>query len=359
MNGVTLSDDSIYPYAIEPKEASAIWGGDALVRRFGKPGDPNTKIGESWECWDANRVRNGPLAGKTIADLRALLGAKLLGDLDSNALFPILTKIIDARDSLSVQVHPDDAYAQRVEHQRNGKTECWYILSAQEDAQLVYGWAVNTTRAEYERRVADGTLGDILRRVPVEAGQTYYLPAGTLHAIGAGIILFETQQASDLTYRIFDWNRVGSDGKPRELHVQKAADVLDYGRGERSAVETITYDYEALSRTALVASSRFVVERVVATDEPASLDTSSRPAIVMALDHALTLRAGDVAFDLDRYQTALIPAAAQWFTVSAVQGRTAPFMLVWPPEQSDAIGVRLLAAGIDQDRIDRFMAQFS
>ncbi len=251
--------DLVYPYSIEPKETPAIWGGDALVKRFGKTADPNAKIGESWECWDENDIRNGPLAGKTIADLRAQLGPVLLGDLDPKQLFPILTKIIDARDALSVQVHPNDAYARRVEHQHNGKTECWYILSANDDAELVYGWARDTTREEYERRVADGTLGDILRRVPVKAGETYYLPAGTLHAIGAGIILFETQQASDLTYRIFDWNRVGADGKPRELQVQKAADVLDYHQGTRSAAETIAYKYEGLDRTALVASSNFIV----------------------------------------------------------------------------------------------------
>jgi mannose-6-phosphate isomerase len=354
-----VSNDSVYPFAIEPKETPAIWGGDALVKRFGKKADPNAKIGESWECWDENHILNGPLAGKTIADLRAQLGATLLGDLDSQQIFPILTKIIDARDALSVQVHPDDAYAQRVEHQHNGKTECWYILSANEGAELVYGWKQDTTRAEYERRVADGTLGDILRRVPVKAGETYYLPAGTLHAIGAGIILFETQQASDLTYRIFDWNRVGPDGKPRELHVKKAGDVLDYHQGTRGAAETIAYHYEGLDRTALIGSSRFIVERVVATEEAASLETDGRPAIVMTLEQPMTLRAGDVAFNLERYQTALVPAAAQWYTVSAVSGREAPFMLVAPPESIETMTVRLLAAGIEQDRIDRFMAQFA
>ena len=135
----------------------------------------------------------------------------------------MLTKIIDARKPLSVQVHPDDAYAQRVEHQPNGKTECWYVLACEPGAELVLGWTRDTTRDEYERRVADGTLAEILRRVPVAPGDAFYLPAGTLHAIGAGIQLFETQQASDLTYRIFDWNRVGNDGKPRQLHVDKAA----------------------------------------------------------------------------------------------------------------------------------------
>ena len=358
-HGASVSDEAIYPYSIEPKETPAIWGGDALVKHFGKKADPNEKIGESWECWDDNRVLNGPLAGKTIADLRTQLGAKLLGDLDPTQIFPILTKIIDARDSLSVQVHPDDAYAQRVEHQHNGKTECWYILSAEDGAELVYGWAHDTTREEYERRVADGTLGDILRRVPVKAGETYYLPAGTLHAIGAGIALFETQQASDLTYRIFDWNRVGNDGKPRELNVNKAADVLNYHQGMRNAVETIPYHYEGVDRVALVASKNFNVERVTATDEAASLETEGRPAIVMTLEHPMTVRAGDVALTLERYQTALVPAAVQWYTVSATGSTTSPFMLVAPPKSTETMTVRLLAAGIEQDRIEHFMAQFT
>jgi mannose-6-phosphate isomerase len=349
----------VYPYSIEPKETPAIWGGDALVTRFGKTADPSAKIGESWECWDENHILNGPLAGKTIADLRAQLGPTLLGDLDPKQLFPILTKIIDARDALSVQVHPDDAYAQRVEHQHNGKTECWYILSADEGAELVLGWTRDTTREEYERRVADGSLGEILRRVPVKAAQTYYLPAGTLHAIGAGIILFETQQASDLTYRIFDWNRVGADGKPRELHVQKAADVLDYHQGTRGAAETIAYTYEGLDRTALVASKNFNVERIVATEEIASLGTQGRPAIVMTLEQPMSVQAGDLTLALEKYQTALVPAAAQWFTVAATNGPNAPFMLVAPPESTETLAVRLLAAGIEQERIDRFMAQFT
>lgn len=353
-----MSDESIYPYLIEPKEAPAIWGGDALVKRFHKPGDPDVKLGESWECWDENRIVNGPLAGRTIAELRVQLGAAFMGDLDSRELFPILTKIIDAQDWLSVQVHPDDAYAQRVEHQHNGKTECWYILSAREGSELVYGWNRDTTRKEYETRVADGSLGDVLRRVPVKAGQTYYLPAGTLHAIGAGIVLFETQQASDLTYRIFDWNRVGTDGKPRQLHVQKAADVLDYHAAARGAAETIEYIFDGFKRTALVGSSRFVVERCVASDEPASLETQGRPLILMALDAPLDVRAGDTAVRLGPYQTALIPAAAEYATVTATTPQ-APFMFVTPPKSKNAIAIRMLAAGIAQDRIDRFMAQFT
>lgn len=353
-----MSDQQLYPYVIEPKETQAIWGGDALVHQYGKNGDPQAKLGESWECWDENRVTNGPLAGATIADLRAQLGTRLLGNLDPSRIFPILTKIIDARDWLSVQVHPSDSYAERVEHQPNGKTECWYVWSAQPGAELVLGWTRTTTRQEYERRVYDGSLGEILRRVPVKAGDVFFLPAGTLHAIGAGIILFETQQASDLTYRIFDWNRVGADGKPRKLHVQKAGDVLDYHAGTRGAVDQLRYRFEGLDRTAMIADKRFVVEQITASEEPASLATNDRPLILMAMRTPLELSCNDVTITLKPYQTSLIPAAAQWCTVRAPIDK-ADFMFVTPPHHTEQMPIRLLAAGVAQERIDHFMAQFA
>ena len=353
-----MNDADLYPYVLRPKMAPAIWGGDALVERFGKPGTPNEKIGESWECWDENSVLNGSCGGRSVADLRRELGAQLLGDLDPNQIFPILTKIIDARDSLSVQVHPDDAYAQRVEHQQNGKTECWYVLDAQPGAELVMGWTRNTSREEYERRVADGSLGDILHRVPVKAGDAFYIRAGTLHAIGAGIIIFETQQASDLTYRIFDWNRVGADGKPRELHVQKAADVLDYQQSTVNAsLEELTYAYEGFQRTALIADSHFIVERVQATETAATMGTHSRPLIIMALDGGLSLSCPGGDAQLAPYQTALVPAGAQHVSICST-GRVTPFLCVTPPASAELMQKRLHDAGVAQPIIERFLAQF-
>ncbi|MDQ2871779.1 MAG: class I mannose-6-phosphate isomerase [Candidatus Eremiobacteraeota bacterium] len=346
-----------YPYVLVPKITSAIWGGDALVKVYGKSGDPNANLAESWECWDENRVLNGAFAGKTIAELREELRADLLGDLDPAQIFPILTKIIDACDALSVQVHPGDAYAQRVEGQRNGKTECWYVLAAQPGAQLVLGWTRDTDREEYERRVADGSLGDILRRVPVKAGDAFYLPSGTLHAIGAGIVIFETQQASDLTYRIFDWNRVGADGKPRELHVSKAADVLDFHESHAGAIDELTYAAEGFQRTALIAGPHFIVERVLATETAAAMQTRARPLIVMALDEPLDLHCEDGDARLEPYQTALVPAAAATVRIRSESG-TAPFMCVTPPASPEAIAHRLQDAGVAAPAIGRFLAQF-
>jgi mannose-6-phosphate isomerase len=352
-----MSDETIYPWQLNPKLTTAIWGGNELVEVYGKPGDPTAKLGESWECWDADTVANGPLEGSSVAGLRGKLGPQLLGDLDASQIFPILTKIITAHDWLSVQVHPDDAYAQRVENQPFGKTECWFVFSARPGAQLVLGWTRDTSREEYERRVADGTLGDILRKIPVKAGDTIYIPAGRVHAIGPGVTVFETQQASDLTYRMFDWNRIGLDGKPRELHIEKAADVLDYRAGSETTLQQIAYQFEGLERTALIADPRFTVERIVATEEPASLATRNRPLILMSLDRPMEVSSGHVTVELGAYQTVLIPAAAQWCTVRATQEQ-APFMFVTPPERRDQLTIRMLAAGVPQAQIDAFAGQF-
>jgi mannose-6-phosphate isomerase len=363
-----ISTQRLYPYRLQPLEKPAIWGGNALVAHYGKAADAHAAIGESWECWDANRVDNGSLAGVTLADLRRDLGADLMGPIDAGAIFPVLTKFIDAAGALSVQVHPDDAYAQRVEHQPNGKTECWYILAAEPGAELVLGWTRDTDRAEYERRVADGSLGDILRRVPVHAGETYYLPAGTLHAIGAGIVLFETQQASDLTYRIFDWNRLGADGQPRELHVAKAGDVLDFRASSRGACTSVTFVESSVvessvvdgsvvgvaERTLLVAERRFAVEHVRA-NAGAGLTTDGRPITITALAMPLRVEIGSTRLDLPAYATLVAPAAA-----GALALQSAGEMLVVRPEpQLDRLRAAAAAGGRQPAELDAFFEQFA
>ena len=350
--------DPLYPYVLEPKETPAIWGGDALVRRYGKAGDPAQALGESWECWDANRIVNGPLAPQTVADLRRELGARLCGPIDAHEIFPVLTKIIDAHQPLSVQVHPGDAYARRVEHQPNGKTECWYILACEPGAELVLGWSRDTSREEYERRVADGTLSDILRRVPVAVGDAFYLPAGTLHAIGAGIQLFETQQASDLTYRIFDWNRVGPDGKPRELHVAKAADVLDFRATQPSAVAQLTFVDGGLERTLLIADRHFLVERVV-VPAAAALPLDARPVTLTVGALPLRLEADGTSVELAPWQSALIPAACAHVTVAPLGAEPASLLLVRPQPDLGVARAAAAAAGVAATTRERYFAQFS
>ena len=348
----------LYPYLLEPKLTAAIWGGDALVTRYGKRGDRTRTLGESWECWDENRVANGALAGTTLAQLRAELRGELTGPIDPSRTFPVLTKIIDARKPLSVQVHPDDAYAQRVEHQPNGKTECWYVLACEPNAELVLGWTRDTTRAEYERRVADGTLGEILRRVPVAPGDAFYLPAGTLHAIGAGIQLFETQQASDLTYRIFDWNRVGDDGKPRELHVAKAGDVLDYRATYPGAVRQLPYSADGLDRVLLIANHDFLVERVTVLRNEAYVDTDGLPLTITTMDAHLRVDAGENASALlEPWQSVVTPASSPRIALVPAGERTSALLVHVRPDLGRA-RERALAAGTAVAAVDAFFRQF-
>ncbi|TAM76817.1 mannose-6-phosphate isomerase [bacterium] len=349
----------LYPLLLVPKMSKAIWGGRALVERFHKPGLPEDMFGESWECWDENPVANGPLAGRTVGQLRARLGAALMGEFDPARLFPILTKIIDAHRNLSVQVHPDDAYARRVEHQENGKTECWYILEADPDAALYLGWNRPTDRAEYERRVVDGTLGALLRRVPVEPGQAYYLPAGTLHAIGAGIVLFEVQQTSDLTYRIFDWNRVGGDGKPRPLHVEKAGDVLDFSAARFSVMASLTYELEGLQRTALICDPRFWVERIDVDAVGGEVDLEGMPLVAMALGAPVRIVYGEGTVELAAFQSALVPAGLGNVHFSASSSREAGLLAAAPPADHEALRRRLASAGVSAERSGAFLEQFA
>ncbi len=345
-----------YPLLLAPKVVELIWGGHALVTRYGKPGDAKAKVGESWECWDENRVVNGAYAGRTLGELRAELGPELLGTLDQSRIFPILTKFIDARHALSVQVHPNDAYAQRVEGQPNGKTECWYVLEAQAHAHIVLGWTRDTSRGEYLERVKLGDLDEVLRRVPVRPGDAFYLPAGTLHAIGAGIVLYETQQASDLTYRIYDYNRVGPDGKPRPLHVEKAADVLDYHAGHGGALGSLAYALDGLRRTTLVADPRFVVERVVAESDAHGLDLEGMPLVATALASPVELEARGETVRLEPYQTAIVPAALDVVMVRA--DGEAPLLTAAPPADREALPRRYARAAVPVGASTDFLAQF-
>lgn len=348
--------EALYPFLIEPKLVPSIWGGDALVRRYGKAGDPNARIGEAWECWDENRVRNGIHAGKTIASLRGELGEALMGRIDASERFPLLTKLIDARAPLSVQVHPGDAYAQRVERQPVGKTECWLILAAEPEATLLLGWVRDTDRTEFERRVGDGSLGELLRSIPVSAGDVFYLPAGTLHAIGPGVALFEVQQASDLTYRIFDWNRSGPDGKPRRLHVEKAADVLDYRAARRTTVRPFGYELDGLRRTTLVADARFWFERFELDGTPRTLALEGVPIALTAEADPLEVAANGTAVRLEPYSTAVVPAGAGSCTLRATNGAASP--LCAAPADAAALPLRYARAGVELGAASAFLAQF-
>ncbi len=221
MNGIR------YPMKIGYVPRSRIWGGDRLIRDFGKKSD-ELPLGESWELTvradGMSLVENGVYAGKPLGDVLAELGPASVAPEYDGSHFPLLIKLIDATDRLSVQVHPDDVYG-RADGDA-GKTEMWYILDAAPGAELVYGLLDGIDTAAFAAAVRDGRTEECLRRVPVKRGDVFFIPSGLVHAIGAGILLAEIQQNSDLTYRVYDYNRRGTDGKLRQLHVEKALDVI-------------------------------------------------------------------------------------------------------------------------------------
>ncbi len=186
---------------LRPVLKDYIWGGDRLKTEFGFEYE-GERVAEAWMLSSHKDGRN------------------------IDAEIPILVKLIDARDKLSVQVHPSDEYAYRVENEP-GKTEMWYIVDCEEGAQLIYGFKKEITKEEFERRIRDNTLDEVMNYVPVRRGDVFFIPSGTLHAIGAGILIAEIQQSSNTTYRVSDYGRLGADGKPRQLHVEKALDVTD------------------------------------------------------------------------------------------------------------------------------------
>lgn len=252
---------TIPPLILERRLDSRIWGGDQLGSWLGLADAP-PKLAESWQVYEHNRICGGPFAGQTLAQVVAEYGAALVGTRSYErygAEFPLLAKFIDAADNLSVQVHPDDEYAHRVEAASgfHGKTEAWYILQAAPGAEVIHGLSRPTDRETFAAAVADGSLLDLVRRVPVEAGDTIFVPAGTVHAINAGILLFEIQQKSDLTYRVYDYDRRDDRGQPRELHLEQALDVIDYGMPSQDASPQPLGE----GRTLLVECRYFAMER--------------------------------------------------------------------------------------------------
>jgi len=254
----------LYPFIFQPILKERIWGGRELERLYAKPLPPGKPIGESWEIsdrpGDASVIANGALAGKTLRWLMENHAAEILGKAKPAAegRFPLLCKILDAREKLSLQVHPPADKAKKLKGEP--KTEMWFIADAAPDASLYVGLKRGVTRSEFEKKIADGSVADCFHRILVRAGDAMFLPSGRVHAIGDGLVIFEIQQNSDTTYRVFDWNRVGLDGKPRELHVAQSLASIDFNDFEPKLVDAKFHGNEFVKTRQLVFDTLFSVE---------------------------------------------------------------------------------------------------
>ncbi len=301
----------LYPLTFEPLLKERIWGGRNLETLYGKPLPPGQRIGESWEICDRpddqSVITNGPLRGTTLHSLIEQCPDAVLGLRDPMPpRFPLLIKIIDARQALSLQVHPPAEVAAQLGGEP--KTEMWYVARAGPAAELFVGLKNGVTRAKFEQELLAQTVADCFHRIHVKPGDAMYLPSGRVHALGADIVIFEIQQNSDTTYRVFDWNRVDHDGKARELHVPQSLASIDFNDFEPELLPRTTVAAAPGKIRPLVKNELFdVAVRTLATGERADL-TDGRMQIIGVIDGALRIATAEEDITLRAGQFCLCPA---------------------------------------------------
>ena len=302
----------LYPFTFRPIFKERVWGGRELERLYHKPLPPGVPIGESWEIsdrpGDVSVIANGTLAGK---DLRWLMEnhlADLLGEArPQGGRFPLLMKILDAQDKLSLQVHPPPATA--AELGGDPKTEMWFVAQAAPGAELYVGLKRGVTRAEFEQSINAGTVADCFHRVNVRPGDAMFLPSGRVHALGAGLTIFEVQQNSDTTYRVFDWNRLGLDGKPRDLHIPQSLASIDFSDYEPSLLPGAFAQHGEHKVRSLARHPPFTAE---AQEASAGTNVPLRPGklqIIALLAGSVQIDDGTGTLALAAGQFCLVPAS--------------------------------------------------
>ena len=317
----------LYPMLLEASLKDYLWGGTRLKTKYGKKTELN-KVAESWElsCHKDGKsiIANGEAAGQTLESWLDKQGKSVLGTrAEAFPYFPLLIKLIDAKGNLSVQVHPDNDYAMRVEGEY-GKTEMWYIVECEPGASLLYGFKHKISREEFKKRIEENTLLEVCNRVPVHKGDVFFIDAGTLHAIGEGIVICEIQQNSNTTYRIYDYGRVGKDGKPRELHVGKAMDVTKLETPTRGNKALAHIDIIPGLRAELLAECEYFTVYHGSLDGVCQLQAGAESfQSLTVLEGDMKLSCGQDQLDLSIGRTVFLPAGIGTYQLSG----TAEFIL--------------------------------
>lgn len=306
----------LYPLKFRPIPKERLWGGSKLKEVLGKPFEGDS-IGESWELsaveGDVSLVENGVLAGKNLAELIEERGEDLMGRMLLDRFgndFPILIKFIDAKKDLSIQVHPGDELAKQ-RHGTFGKNEMWYVMDADPGSRLIVGFNREVEKAEYQQALEEDRITDLLNYEKVSQGDTFYIQTGTIHAIGAGILLAEIQQTSDITYRVFDFNRRDAQGNLRELHTELALDAMDYSFREDYKVK---YPREKNKTNEMVQSPYFVTN-MLDIDQNLTLDPLPGFRIFMCVGGKALVENEHGCVAIKKGETVLVPAYSQRTTL--------------------------------------------
>ena len=346
-----MSDSRIYPLTFTPVLRDYLWGGRRLATLYGRDLPPGA-VAESWEIsghpHGSTAADRGFWEGQPLPAILDALGEQLVGARAGWALarrkFPLLVKLLDAQQDLSLQVHPDDEYALAHENGELGKTEMWYVLHADPGTSLILGLKPGTTRGAFEAALAANRVETVLNRVPIAAGQAVDVPTGTVHALLAGTVVAEIQQNSDTTYRVYDWGRVGADGKPRALHIDKALDVSNFGQPAAGIVQPrLISEAAGVVRRELIRNRYFVVEKIVLS--PGSVFQGLCDGSTLEIWGCMT---GEVAIECDAaaplalsaIRFGLLPAALGAFAITASATASAPSVCLraYLPEVESAAG---------------------
>ena len=322
-----MPDPRIYPLTFAPVLRDYLWGGRRLATLYGR-GLPAGAVAESWEIsghpHGSTAADRGFWEGQLLPAILDALGERLVGSRAGWALarrkFPLLVKLLDAQQDLSLQVHPDDEYALVHENGELGKTEMWYVLHADPGTSLILGPKPGTTRRSFEEALAADRVETVLNRVPIAAGQSVDVPTGTVHALLAGTVVAEIQQNSDTTYRVYDWGRLGADGKPRALHIDKALDVSNFDQPAAGIVQPkLISEAAGVVRSELVRNRYFVVEEIVLSPGSAFQGRCDGSTLeiwgCMRGKVAIECDAAPLALSAIRF--GLLPAALGTFSVAA------------------------------------------
>jgi mannose-6-phosphate isomerase len=307
----------LYPLMFQPILKDKIWGGEKLHQHFNKD-SKSTQLGETWEVstvpGDISVVSNGDLKGKSLQELLNTYKADFLGENNFKRFgeqFPLLIKFIDAKQDLSIQLHPNDELA-KTRHNSFGKTEMWYVMQADKDANLIVGFNKDVDKEIYLKHLKDNSLTKILNFDKVKEGDTYFIEAGRVHAIGAGVLLAEIQQTSDVTYRVYDWDRVDTDGNERELHNDIAIDAFDF---EMKDDFRVSYEKHKNTSNEMVSCPFFITNFIEMDTNLKKENTQDSFMIYMCLDGEVEVTTDNSTTIISKGETVLIPAAVKSYNL--------------------------------------------
>jgi mannose-6-phosphate isomerase len=305
---------ALRPARLEPQFVPRIWGARSLAPLFPEKQALREPVGEVWLTGNDCRFADGPFAGERLGDAWPRMSNEWAGkQARSGKPFPVLVKFLFPEDKLSVQVHPDDDYAARNEAAAGGvgKTEMWYVVSARPGAEVRVGLKPGVNAERLRQAIADNSAEDLLEGIPVRAGDAIFIPSGTVHTIGPGMVLCEVQQNSDITYRVFDFHRLGPEGRPRELHIEKAFDVIRFGKQQGGKVTLARQNERAGDAVVLVDCPYFSVAKFAFTEPQRIVDSGGRLGLIIVLEGSGTLRTqpGDASIEYARAQAWLVPSA--------------------------------------------------